>query len=45
VRHDVDLVGAGHIQSVMANRAIDCHVVIQDEGRQLQNSGKNLSSI
>ena len=45
MRHDVDLVGIGYIQSVMADRFIDCYVVIRDEGSELKNSGENLSSI
>ena len=45
VRHDGYLVGTGHILSAMADRLIDFYVVIRDEGRQLKNSGKNLSSI
>ena len=45
MRHDGDLVGTRYIQSVMADRFIDCHVVIRDEGSQLKNSGQNLSSI
>ena len=42
---DGELVGTGHIQGVMAGRLIDCYVVIREEGRQLKNSGENLSSI
>ena len=45
MRHDGDLVGTGHFQSVMADSFIDCYVGIRDEGRQLKNSGENLSSI
>ena len=44
VLHGGDLVGTGHIQFVIADRFIDCYVVIRDEGRQLKNSGENLSS-